>query len=318
MPNRIRKEILLGVLTISALMMTLLSWERTLPFILSGNLHYQNYLFPFAIIIISATLFLCTALFVETAWMSYGVPVIGIIGGIFYFRLDSGSILLGIISVLLALVAIHRVRREFGLSLGFSISKLSKAGLPLFFTVCSLIISYFYIAHINDANAIATLIPKPAFTALLGSLAKPISGLTGLPPIPSDATVDEALTIVIGEELKKQGVSIANASKSEIARFIALQREALEKQYDIRVRGNEHIGDILYTMAANQIVNLLGPYTIYLPAIAGVAFFFAFKALSIPLYILTLMLTFLLIKLLVATKLLKQELRQTTVERLTL
>ena len=318
MHTRAWKEIILGILTTSALISTLWFWKTILPQILSGTLDYQNFFLPLGMAVASATLFLCTALFIKTIWMSYCFPIVGIIGGILFSGFNYTTLIVSGICLLLTLSAIHRVRREFMLSHGFSLSKLSKAGLPLFFTILSLAIALLYTEHITDKNAINAFLPKSAFTVLLGSLSRPLSSLTGLPSINPHATIDETINSIVQEELKKQGIIVDETSKAELQRLVTTQRNVLAKQYGIRVNGNEKTSDILYTLAADRVTDLLGPYTAYLPIVAGAGFFFAFKALTIPLYYLALLAVFLLIKIGIASKILTREQRQITVERLVL
>lgn len=78
------------------------------------------------------------------------------------------------------------------------------------------------------------------------------------------------------------------------------------------------ISNALYEAVRVRLEELVEPYHQYLVAAATVAFFFTVKLFTIPLYFAVTFFVFLLIKILLALKIVRKEIRQVEIERLTL
>ncbi len=251
--------------------------------------------------------------------MLYGSTALGI-GVPFFFLAPSGGAAAGLFgSVVLALFAAYRMNREFHFSFGFLLSKIVKYGLPLYFTAAALAVSVFYIedARKDSQDPLSFLLPKPLISFFLDQVSGSLSPSLGLPLIRSDAPIDEALSLLVSENLEAEGIPQEAVSPEERERFRALERQKLEGQYGIVVREGDTVGDAFYLTIAQRARDLLGPYARYLPFASGVAFFFAFKALTLPLYFFSLALAFLLIKLALLTNIVRVEKKEVEVERLT-
>ncbi len=90
-----------------------------------------------------------------------------------------------------------------------------------------------------------------------------------------------------------------------------------EKQLGLEIPNREQAPEVFYRATIAQFKELLGPYQDFLPLASAVIFFFAFKAFTIPLYYLTLIFSFLLIKLALWSKILKRDIVQVQAERIT-
>lgn len=90
-----------------------------------------------------------------------------------------------------------------------------------------------------------------------------------------------------------------------------------EKQLGLEIPDREQAPEVFYRATIAQFKELLGPYQDFLPLASAVIFFFAFKTFTIPLYYLTLVFSFLLIKLALWSKILKKDIVQVQAERLT-
>jgi hypothetical protein len=90
----------------------------------------------------------------------------------------------------------------------------------------------------------------------------------------------------------------------------------LEKQYGTEIPNKEETAELLYRAAVEQFKQLLGPYQDFMPLASAVIFFFAFKTFTIPIYYLTLVFAFFLLKLMLWSKIVKREITQVEVERL--
>lgn len=309
------KEFLLGVVAASSSVTVFWMWHRVTPKIVEGQFqNYTDFLWPVTSLIAAAALFSLSALFIRNGWVLYPAAVVAI--GVPYFFLTATTtvaVLLAI-SLLLAIYAAMRVRVEMEHSLGFSSTKFLKSGLPLYFTVASLVISVFLFSEIgeDENKAIATLLPRSALETAIG----PLQSLVGFSNVKSNATIDEALAELIVNQLKSQG--IGNVPKAELAKLIASQRVELSKNFGLKLSGKERLSDILYEFVSHRLRELLGPYRAYLPYASALTFFLAFKTLTFPLYYLTLLITFLLIKFMAATRIVRSEMQKVEVERLSL
>lgn len=310
----------MGILSAGSSLAVFWFWLEAVPLIIAGEFRaYTSFIMPIAGLIFAASFFALAAIFIKSRRVIYPAAVIGMAAP--YLLAPATNTVIGSLaaSVLLIVFAVHRLRKEFTLSLGFSVSKTVKAGLPLYFTVASLIVSVFYLVSLPEEKAVSALLPRSAFDVTLQSLSGPLKSLTGFPiTLRPEATVDETLFELARDQLKSRGIPVAQLPKTELGKILSAQRLELEKQYGIKLGGQEKIADVFYNALASRLAELPGPYRQYLPLASALAFFFAFKALTFPLYYVTLLILYFLIKLLVLTKILKTERQEITVERLTL
>ncbi|MBI2640940.1 MAG: hypothetical protein HYW91_03615 [Candidatus Sungbacteria bacterium] len=313
------KEIILTVVYVAVSVASFWLWFDAIPSIAAGELQsYLNFVIPVLGLLFSASLFSLTALFIREAKIVYPAIVIGVSAPYFLTTASGFTLSALAVSALLAALALYRIRKEYALSPGFSITKFLKSGLPLYLTVLSIVISTFYLAGINDKNAVSTLLPRPALDFTLRALSGPLGSVAGLPEINPEATVDDLLKELLSDSLKTQGVELSKIPQSEISRLLRTQRDEFSSKYGIKLEGDEKVGDFLYKTVTGKAEDLLGPYKNYLPYASAVAFFLALKALTIPLYYMALLSAFLLIKLLVFSRIVRSEKVSLEVERLTL
>lgn len=312
------KEVVLGILVALFNLAVFWFWFKITPLIAGGEFqNYGSFIIPVGGLILAASFFLLSAIFVKNKWLVYGSILMGLGAPYLFIPAHSISILLFVASLALAVFAVYRVRGELNFSLNFSLFKTAKAGLPIYFTVASLIISVFYLTQIQNQEPISTLFPKPALNFALDKFSGPISSLTGLPAIKPEKRVDELLYDLLREQLKAQGVSEEKIPKKELEILLAGQRDQIAKQFGIRLNGQEKAVDAFYEIVTEKVKELLGPYQQYLPLVSALAFLLAFKTLTIPLYYVTIFLSFILIKLMLLIKILKSEKQQIEVERMT-
>ncbi len=315
------KEIILGVLTVAASAVTFWLWHaRAIPALAAGDFAGgMQFVAPVMGLALTATLFALGAMFIRDRRIAYAVATISIVVPYFFVTATSAALMLLGISIIGVAFAVHKIRREFSLSIGFSISKTVKSGLALYFTVASLIISLFYAGTLNQKNSLAALLPKPAFDFTLYHFLNSdfARSVTGLPVVQEDITVDELLDMLARDQLKKQGIDTGKIPASELARLREAEHQGIARQYGITFRGNEKVQDLFYTVVAERADELLGPYRRYLPLVSALTFFFALKALTVVVYLISLVLLFLLIKVLLSANILKRATENIEVERLT-
>ncbi|MEK7541805.1 MAG: hypothetical protein AAB533_03085 [Patescibacteria group bacterium] len=293
-----------------------------MPLFQSGALqNAASFAAPVAALVLTASFFLLAAVFIEAPWLRAGAAS-GAIGIPFFFSLPLISLLPFVAaSVLLALFAARRMHKEYLLSLSFSTAKIAKAGLPLFFTAASILASWFYFQtmQMHDRHtATAVLIPRPVTDLLIRVLAQPLREATGLSEISADMTVDELLTASIRKELGKNGVSLTESGERGVTELLAHQRDAFARQYGITLDGSERLGEALHRAVIERLEQVLGPWVRFLPLVSALAFFFAFKTVTFPLYLVSVAGAALLIKALRTATIVKSERRQIEVERLAL
>jgi len=315
------KEINLGISASAASVAAFWLWKtEAIPGIVAGDFHgWMRFAAPVAGLAAAAALFALSAMFIRDRRIAYGAGIIGVAAPyLFSDATRAALILLGVCAVGAAF-AVRKIRREFSLSIGFSVSKIARAGLSLYFTVACVIISFFYAGALDSKNALAAILPKPAFDLTLhyflnSSFARSV---TGLPVMRRGVTADELLDMLAREQLKKQGISPTSIPAADMARLRRAEHDDIARQYGISFQGNEKVQDIFYAAVAQHADELMGPYRAYLPAISALAFFFALKALTLPLYLLALVLAFVLIKGLLSATVLKRATEQIEVERIT-
>ncbi len=313
------KEILLGILLVASSIATFWLWSGVMLLVVAGDFNeYNKFIVPVAGLAISGAVFSLSAIFIKNRWLAYSIPAIAVSSS-YLFTVASGTVV-GIlaVSIFFIAIAVHRIKKEYLLSLGFSITKIFRSGVPLYFTIASLTVAAFYLSLIDEETAIPALLPRSTLNFTLNRLSEPLSALTGIPKISTEATVDEILINLLQEQLTGQGIAFSQIPKQELQKALANERAALAEKYGIKVKGSEKIGDLFYDAITTRLLDLLGPWRSYLPYASAVAFFFAFKAFTIPLYYLSLLITFLLIKLMVLTKILRSEQQEIKVEKLTL
>lgn len=313
------KELVLALAAAIALAAALLLWQRAVPLVIAGEFQsYFRFAAPVAAMAAGGTLFSLAGIFVRDRKIVMALVAVAVAIPFFFLKPSGMVIAVLIFSVLLMLVALNRLRKEFIFSIGFSLTKIVKAGLPLYFTVGSLVVATFYLSNIDEDKAISGLLPKPTFQFIIERLSTPLSGLTGVPKITSETTIDEIIADFFNKELESLGVDASKIPVREFVQFSETQRQELTQRFGIQLSGKETVSDVFYNQIIDRIKDLLGPYKVYLPLASAIAFFFAFKTLTLPLYYLTVLLTFGLIKILVAAKLIKSEKMQIEVEKLTM
>lgn len=322
------KQIILVLAAVGASLLAFGEWESVSGFLAEGNLGaYQNFIPPVLLLMAAAAIFILVAAFVGERWVAY--PAAAVLGLLPYFFLPADRAVLGgsIASILLLLFSLQRVRKEIGQSVrGFSTARVAKAGLGVYFTVSALTVSFYYLAALGTPErALQSLIPRSAFDltlrALSGRQLPILSQLApDLPEVRPEMTVDDLLTLLLKQQLQSQGTAVNEIPSGELSRFLASQRNTIFQKFGITqpLGGQERVGDILYRTVVERLRGRLGAHVQYLPFISAAAFFFAFKAVTIPLYFLTLAFVFVLIRFLLFVRILKREKTEVEVEHLTL
>lgn len=313
------KEVVLGILLIITSIGSLWLWRSTTTAIAEELFNsYGQFLTSIGALVIAASLFGIAAIFVKTSWIIYASAGIGVIVPFFFISANSIVIAMMAVCVLLSLFAVKRTRREFNLSLGFSVASMFKAGVPLFLTIFGIIISVFYFTDVQKKDAVRTIFPRTAFDITIRALGGPLKSLSGNVSFGPEDTVDQVFQGLIKKQLESKGVLLNQVSQKELQRLLEAQRDEIADAYGIKLTGKEKLGDVFYTTIIEKISDLLGPYRVYVPYASALTFFLAFKTLSFVLYFAVLAFSYILIKLMIVATILTTKKEQIEVERLSL
>lgn len=319
MTPRTVKEILLGFLSIGAIIGSFLLWRGATQAIAEEVFtSYGQFIVSIGSLVIAVAVFGIAATFVQNPWIMYISAAVSVILPFLLIPLAPIAGGTAGICALLTLLAVRRIRKEFNLSLGFSVATIFKAGIPLFLTVCGIIISFFYLNDVQKKDAVRAIFPRTAFNVTIRALGGPLRSLTGSQAFTPDETVDQFFQELIKKQLGSRGIALDQIQSKELQRLLVQQRNEIAKSYGIKLNGNEKLGDVFYTTIIERISDLLGPYRIYLPYASALTFFLAFKTLSLFLYLIVVGAAFLFIELMTVMHLLAREKKQIEVERLTL
>lgn len=321
------KEFTLAALAVAAGVLNAYLWQRTFFAGLAGSTSF--YSLPVAMLLVAALLFACSAAFIHTRPLRILTSFLAVsIGYLFVPPEPTVFIALGI-AALGGVYAASQIVREEREAVSFSIRKIFRSGLPMYFTVTALMLSVFYFSSFR-ARPGEFLVPRTMFDAVI-QLMRRFSGGVALPasapgspiaPIFSgivSITMNPEITIneLILEQARAQP-GFASLSASEREELLRQGRMVLAEQFGITLTGNEKMGDILFRTTNTQLERFVGPYRDYLPFIAALGFFIAVKAVTLPIYWATLLLIFLVVKLLTNAGVLKKTSATISVERLEL
>ena len=322
-----KKEFLLAVLTVAAGAANAWLWQRTFFAGLAGSTSF--YSLPVAALLLAALLFACSAAFIRTRPLRILTSFLAVsIGYLLVPPEPTVFIALGLAAAG-GMYAAGQIQREEQEAVSFSIRRIFRSGLPMYFTVTALMLAVFYFSSFR-AHPGEYLVPRTAFDAVI-QLMRRFSGAAALPvstsgnpvaPILSgivSITMNPEMTIndlILGQAKTQPGFAALSAAQRE--ELLRQGRAVLSKQFGITLTGNERMADILYRTTNTQIERFVGPYRDYLPFIAALGFFIAVKAVTLPLYWATLLLIFLVVKLLTSAGVLRKTTTTVSVERLQL
>lgn len=295
-------------------------WYRIVPVILRGDFEqYEVFILPVLLLIFAASLFSLAVLLVKHKTLLASSMVAGALAP-FGLAFPSTNIAFGVaaLTVLLMWLAVSMIQKEVACSLQYRIPRFLKSGLGLYFTVAALVASLFYLNRIDDQKVFSILFPQQLFDVTLRAFSGTIQGVTGLPLIRPEQTVNEVMTELVKTQLQSQGIPFEKIPKQELSRLLTSQRDEFAKSYGIHLGGGERIGTVFANTAISKVKDLVGEYHRYLPLVAAVAFFFAMKAVSIIFRLVSIALAVLLMKFLVLVKVVKKENEQIEAERLVL
>lgn len=269
---------------------------------------------PAAALFLFAILFALLSLFGRSNILGLSAVAAAFIGSFLF--IPAGSTAFAGIALALAgaFLAYRRIRSEARLAVSFSLTKILRQGLPLFFTTLAFVVSVFYFSFIAQQKE-GVILPRAVFEFSLPFLQNTLQGI--IPGFRAEATLDELLLEGAKTQLGAK-VDIAKVPKSELEKLLAEERRSFSQGLGIKITGKEKAADLLYELANQKIEDFAGPYKQYLPYLTAFGFFLAVKVLTLPIYFITLGLLWLAVQLLLFLKILKKETVTIQVEKIAL
>ena len=306
------KELVLGALTVIAGVTNAYLWKGVL--FAGGVQHAAFYLVPVFVLFIFSILFALSALFIRYHLVRIATAVIAHVSGYLLIPFTATIGVAAVFSGIGGWIAVQDIAKEETASQTFSMRKILKSGMPLFFTALALLFSVFYYSFaINHSSQ--GILPKSLFNAAVPYMEKPIQGF--LPGYRNNATVDDLLLAFATQQFGSS-VDIKTLTPAEKAALLAQGREALRAQFGIKLTGKEKASDVLSQVTNSQIEKFAGANKQYLPIAAAIGFFIAIKALTLPVFWITLILTGLMVQLMLKVGIVKREKVMVEIEKVNL
>lgn len=307
------KEITLAVLTVAVGLLNAYIWREVL---FAGEFKEATfYSLPVAALFLFAILFSLASAFIREGLLRNIAAALGLAAGFLMVPFQPVVLSGAALSALGGWYAAGQIANEAEASNYFSVRKILRGGLPVFFTAVALAFAVFYFSLIGGQSD-QSLLPKGLFDAVVPLLERPLQKI--LPGFRSDASVDQLILAVAAQQMGG-GIDPSRLPPAERQQLLNEGRKALSVELGIlTLTGGEKGIDVLYQAANAQIAKFIGPYRDYLPFIAAFGFFIAVKAFTLPVYWLTLILTAGAVKLLLLIGFLNQKTETIQVTKLTL
>ncbi len=321
MPQKINpKELVLGICSALLGLAVFWFWRDIVLAVTSGSADYKTIVTALVLTIFSAAFFSLSAIFIRFVRLAYPSALAGTVLSFLFIPSSNGIAAVFLASSLLVIFSVYRVRSAYERSPDFQMGTLLKRVLPLYFTVLAIIISVFYYnaIHLDGEKTLTTIFPKSLSSVAVKIISGQLKSLVGVSvKINPESSVDEVIGQILTEQSKKDGPTAPLSSKlppSELAKI----RQEISVRYKITLAGDEKVSEVFQRAVTGRLENLLGPYKEYLPLILAAALFLALRTVTLPLYYLTVLLDFILIKIAVSANILKKEKKEIEAERLTL
>lgn len=306
------KESILAVLTVAAGVINAWFWKGVIAD--GGFGRAALYSAPVLTLFLFAIFFALSSSFIRERYLRVVAAALSLALGYFFIPYSFGVLAMAAASALAAWYGCEAIANEYKLSHSFGVRKVLRPGLPIFFTAVALLLSVFYFYSAAGQNT-GAILPRAIFNAAIPFLEEPLQGI--VPGFRAGASVDD-LIIAFALKQSEGDIDVSALPKARRDEFISEGRKALAGQLGITLTGREKSVDVLYQAANAQAEKLAGPYRQYLPLIGAVGFFLAAKTLTLPIYWITLLLVFFVVKLLVSAGILKKEISTIEVRRIVL
>ena len=286
--QKIHKEIILGA---AVVLLSVFCWWFLKYVFYIGGLTAGCWIFG-GILFILFGIALCLAmLFIDNKAILFSSFILAV--ALFFIFFNNKLFYYFIVLILLFLsfwLAANRIKKEEEVQVNLNFWRIWKRGLPWLITVLCLLIAlvYYFSPELVKIHKKQFTIPRDTFNLVIS----PIEGL-------------------IKERLPQEVVNL-DAEATKI--LTSEQIKELEQKYEIEIKQGESIKDLLYKLVNFQINKEKGPYEKFIPIGLAVGLFLGLRIIGFFYVAVVIMLSWLVLKILIALKFAKLEKVQKEVE----
>lgn len=306
------KEIILGILTTAVGLLNAYLWQRAIA--TGGFSSIAPYSLPVAAFFAFAILFALSSAFIQSRWLRDATAVVSVVAGFLFVPYSALVFSVAALAAATTWYAAATIAGDRKRSLHFQVRNTLRGGLPVFFTAVAMLLAVFYLATLSAEPPVA-LVPRALF-----DVAVPFAAEWSPPDrslVSEYAAAGRTLEDIATASLAGIGIDVSRLSPLLRQEYLREALEQLSKNFGVTVSGSvsgeEKVGDILYQSVNVKIDEFLGPYRRYIPYLSALGFLIAVKTSTYPVYWVTLLLVFAVVKLLVAIGVLQR--KSETVQR---
>ena len=286
--QKLHKEIILGFVVV---LLGAFSWYFLKYVFYIGNLTLGCWALGIGIFILWGIALCLAMLLIRNKAILYGSFILTLILFGMFFNNEPFYYLVGLIILFWAFaVGSAKVRREESVQVNLNFWRIWKRGLPIFITVLILMIAlvYYFSPSLDKVRKAELRIPRNSFNLAI----KPFERLI--------------------KERLPEGINDLDVQAEEI--LTKEQIKELEDKYEIDIKEEDTVKDFLYKLANYQLNSIKGPYQKFVPIGLAIALFLGLKLISILYVAIIIMLSWLVLKILIALKFIRIEIETKEVE----
>lgn len=286
--QKIHKEIILGA---AVVLLGLFSWYFLRYIFYVGNLTIGCWILGGILFILFGVTLCLAMLLINNKAILFGSFVLTAALFFVFFNNELFYYFIAILILIAAFaVANKKIRKEEKVQVNLNFWRIWKRGLPWLITILCLVIAlaYYFSPEPAKFQQKEIQISRNNFNLIL----RPLEGL-----------ISERLPKEIGD-LDVEAIQLLNKE----------QIKDLKNQYNIEVKKGDTIKDVLYKLVNFQLNSVSGPYKKFVPFGLAVGLFITLKIISILYVAIVIMLSWLILKILIALKFVRLEKIQKEVE----
>lgn len=308
------KELILGILVVAAGVLNAYLWHQAIFADEFRNAAFYSW--PVISLLAFAVLFSLSGAFIRSKPIRIASAVIALSSG--YLFLGYRTAILGalVLSAAAGWYAQESIAAEHAASNFFSVRKIFRGGLPMFFTVLAILFAASYFSLIDAEPKSRGFLPRALFDAALPLIEEQAKSF--LPGFRADAPADDLIIAFIKRQLEAAEINFDTLPEGERQALIREGRASFSKQLGVEISSKETSAEALFEISNAQVVKFAGSYGRYLPFLAAAGFFISVKALTLPIYWITLILISVVVRLLLAAGVLKEKAETIQVQRVSL
>lgn len=284
--KKLHKEIILGAIV---LLLGIFTWWFIKYIFYIGNLTLGCWISGIILLILWGIALCLAMLLIKDKRILYGSFIlILVVFGLFFNNEPFYYLIVLVLCFLAFWLASKKIKKEETIEVNLNYWRIWKRGLPVLITGLILIIAmvYYFSPNLIEMRRVEIRLPRDVFNFIV----TPLEGL-------------------IGERLS------GGSLKTDARNFLSQEQIIeLKEKYGITIKPGDTGRDVLYELVNFQIDNAGGPYKKFIPLGLAVTLFIGLKIISMIYVAIVIMLSWLVLKLLIATKFVKREIVKKEVE----